>query len=172
MIVVELPDGFSTERLSKRHRRSTFDCGESAVNDWFRTKAVQSQEKLLAWTTVFLDPNSEVAGFYSLANGEVGNSDLPLSVTRGLPNRPLSVAVLAWMGVAIAHQRQGLGERLLVHALLQLVRAMDQLPFVAVMLDSRSTAAKRLYEKYEFIECLNRPNRMYLSSRDLLALVQ
>jgi hypothetical protein len=46
---------------------------------------LQQQEKHLSSTRVLLDPDGAIAGFYTLATGQVDCSDLPADVLRQLP---------------------------------------------------------------------------------------
>ncbi|MBI4604883.1 MAG: GNAT family N-acetyltransferase, partial [Planctomycetes bacterium] len=102
--------------MRRERPRSGFLCGEAAVDDWLRTKALQHQDKHLSATKVLLDPTGAIAGYYTLATGQVDFSNLPPEIARKLPRRALPVAVLAWLGVSAAHQGQGLGRRLLAQA--------------------------------------------------------
>jgi hypothetical protein len=74
---VLFPQGFQLEPLQKNHPRRQFDCGQGAVNDWLRTKALQHQEKRLSATKVLRDGSGALAGFYTLATGQVDFADLP-----------------------------------------------------------------------------------------------
>jgi len=58
--------GFALESLQRSHPRSAFDCGQSEVNDWLRTKAFETQEKRISATKVLLDQVGGMAGFYTL----------------------------------------------------------------------------------------------------------
>ncbi len=101
MTGVALPLGFSLEPLQRSHQRRRFDCGQSEVNDWLHTKALQHQDKRLSATRVLIDQDRAVAGFYTLATGQVDFGDLPSDLARKLPRRALPVAILAWLGVSV-----------------------------------------------------------------------
>lgn len=75
---VRFPPGFRLERLARAHRRSPFESGEPAVDAWLRTKALQNQEKHLSTTRVLFDDAGEIAGYYTLATGQVDFGDLPV----------------------------------------------------------------------------------------------
>jgi hypothetical protein len=61
---------------------------------------MQHQDKRLSATKVLLDQQTAVAGFYTLATGQVDFGDLPADLAKKLPRRALPVAVLAWLGVS------------------------------------------------------------------------
>ncbi|HSG70558.1 MAG TPA: GNAT family N-acetyltransferase [Planctomycetaceae bacterium] len=168
---VRFPEGYRLESLQKKHPRSRFDCGQDQVNDWLRTKALQHQNKRLSATKTLLDSEGEIAGFYTLAMGQVDFGDLPSDLVRQLPRRALPVAVLAWLGVNESHQRLKLGERLLAQALRDCYEAGQSFAFVAVILDCIDDRTKTFYERWEFAELPGKPNRLFLSANTLSAMM-
>jgi ribosomal protein S18 acetylase RimI-like enzyme len=164
---IEFPPGFHIQLLERGHPRRRFDCGEQPVTDWLRTKALQHQKKHLSVTKVLLAPDGEVAGYYTLATGQIDFSDLPADVVRRLPRRALPVPVLAWLGVSIAHRRQGLGTRLLSQALRDCHEAGQTFAFVSVILDCINDAAKAFYQQWDFAELPGHPYRLFLSAKQL-----
>jgi GNAT superfamily N-acetyltransferase len=169
---VRLPEGFRLERLRRDHPRRRFRCGDERVDDWLTTKALQHQEKHLSATKVLLDPAGAIAGYYTLATGLVEFSELPGELTKRLPRRMLPVAVLAWLGVATAHQGRGLGRLVLAQALRDCWEAGKTFAFVAVILDCASDAAKAFYRHWDFEELPGHPYRLFLSAKRLAAMME
>jgi GNAT superfamily N-acetyltransferase len=118
-------------------------------------------------TNVLLDADGAIAGYYTLAAGQVDFGDLPVEVARHLPRRMLPVSILAWLGINAAHQGKGLGRRLLAQALRDCYEAGKTLAFVAVILDCVGNAAKTFYQQWEFEELPGRPYRLFLSAKRL-----
>ncbi len=168
---IAIPSGMRWEGLRREHPRKGFDCGEAAVNDWLRTSALQHQTKHLSSTKVLLDKGGAIAGYYTLAIGQVDFGDLPAEVSRILPRRALPVAVLAWLGVNLAHQGCGLGNILLAQALRDCHEAGQTFAFVAVILDAINDRAKPFYEQWDFAELPGHPYRLFLTARQLEALM-
>ena len=160
------------ERLGRTHPRAKFQCGESQVEDWLATKALQHQEKNLSVTKVLLDATGNIAGYYTLATGQIDFGELPIAARRKLPRRALPVAVLAWFGVAMEYQGQGLGSRLLAQALRDCWEAGKTFAFVAVLLDCLNDSAKGFYQQWNFAELPGHPHRLYLSAQMLDALME
>jgi GNAT superfamily N-acetyltransferase len=160
------------ERPGRKHPRGNFRCGEPGVDDWLATKAFQHQEKNLSVTKVLLDVDDNLAGYYTLAIGQIDFGDLPIEVRRSLPRRALPVAVLAWFGIATEHQGQGLGSRLLAQALRDCWEAGKTFAFVAILLDCLNDSAKAFYRQWNFAELPGHPRRLYLSARMLDALME
>lgn len=169
---VRFPEGFRLERLRREHPRRLFRCGEEAVDGWLATKALQHQDKHLSVTKVLLDDAGAVAGYYTLATGQVDFGDLPAELTRRLPRRLLPVAVLAWLGVSAAHQGRGLGRLLLAQALRDCHEAGQTFAFIAVILDCISDAAKAFYRQWDFKELPGHPYRLFLSAKRLAAMME
>jgi GNAT superfamily N-acetyltransferase len=168
---VRFPDGFRLERLVREHPRRAFRCGEEKIDDWLATKALQHQDKHLSVSKVLLDTSGAIAGYYTLATGQVDFSELPADVAKGLPRRLLPVAVLAWLGVSTTHQGQGLGRLLLAQALRDCYEAGQTFAFVAVILDAINDAAKAFYQHWDFAELPGHPHRLFLSAKQLEALM-
>ena len=160
------------ERLRREHPRRRFHCGEQKVEDWLATNALQHQEKHLSVTKVLVDRTGTLAGYFTLATGQIDFSDLPAELTKRLPSRTLPVAVLAWLGVHIERQGQGLGRALLAQALRDCYEAGKTFAFIAVLLDCLTDAAKAFYRQWDFEELPGHPYRLFLSSKRLEAMMK
>lgn len=167
MIGVRLPDGYRVESLTKAHSRKSFSCGLPAVDDWLKTKALQQQDKHLSSTRVLLDQTGTVAGYYTLATGQVGFEALPPEIAKGLPKRLLPVAVLAWLGVCSEFRGRGLGDRLLASALRDCFEAGKTFAFVAVILDCLTDSAREFYSRFSFRPLAGHPYKLFLSAGQL-----
>ncbi len=170
--MVRFPPGFRLVGLERDHPRRQFQSGDENVDRWLATKAWQHQHKHLSVTKVLLDAEGSIAGYYTLATGQVDFGDLPLEVARRLPRRALPVAVLAWLGVDMAYQGRGLGGRLLAQALRDCYEASKTFAFVAVILDATGDASKSFYEHWDFQEMPGHPYRFFLSANRLKAMVE
>jgi GNAT superfamily N-acetyltransferase len=169
---VLFPAGFRLETLRRGHPRRSFRSGEEKVDDWLATKALQHQEKRLSVTKVLVDEPGAIAGYYTLATGQVDFGDLPPQVAKHLPRRQLPVAVLAWLAVGLDRQGQGLGRLLLAQALRDCYEAGQTFAFIAVILDCINDAAKAFYQHWDFQELPGHPYRLFLSANHLEAMMQ
>jgi len=169
---IRFPPGFRLETLRRDHPRRRFRCGQEKVDHWLATQAQQHQDKHLSATKVLLEESGEIAGYYTLATGQVDFGELPAEIVKHLPRRMLPVAVLAWLGVSRSHQGRGLGRLLLAQALRDCWEAGQTFAFVAVILDCISDAAKAFYQQWDFQEIPGHPYRLYLSAKRLDAMMQ
>lgn len=168
---IRFPDGFRLEPLRREHPRRRFSCGEKKVDDWLAAKALQHQDKHLSVTKVLLDEAGAIAGYFTLATGQMDFGDLPVELTKRLPRRLLPVAVLAWLGVSTGHQGRGLGRLLLAQALRDCHEAGQTFAFIAVILDCLNDAAKAFYQQWDFEELPGHPYRLFLSAERLAAMM-
>jgi len=166
------PDGFSIEQLEKRHHRRHFSSGVDVVDHWLKKNARQAQEKRLSVTRVLVQEPSTVAGFYTLAMGQVSFDELPYDIARKLPSTLLPIVTLAWLGLAEPDQGKGLGKRLLAQALSDCHRTGQVMPFVAVLMDCVSKNAKAFYQHYNFRELPGHPMTLMLPWKLLDAMMQ
>lgn len=171
MSSVRFPDGLCIEPLGKHHPRKAFASGQPLVDAWLATRALQHQEKHLSATKILLDDQGAIAGFYTLATGQIDFGDLPAHIARKLPRRMVPVAVLAWLGVAAERQGQGLGHLLLAQALRDCHEAGKTFAFVAVILDCIDDATKAFYRRLDFAELPGHPYRLFLTAHQLQAML-
>ena len=141
------------------------------MDQWLATNALQHQDKQLSVTKVLVDRGGSIAGYYTLATGQVDFSELPADLARRLPRRVLPVAILAWLGVSEVHQGQGLGRLLMAQALRDCYEAGQTFAFIAVILDCVNDAAKAFYQQWDFQPLPGHPYRLFLSAQCLAALM-
>ncbi len=141
------------------------------MDEWLHTNALQHQKKRLSVTEALLDQEGRIACYYTLATAQADFGDLPSEITKHLPRRALPVAVLAWLGVSIAHQGRGIGRILLACALRSCYETGKTFAFVAVILDCINDGARNFYQKWDFEAIPGHPYRLLLSARRLEAMM-
>jgi ribosomal protein S18 acetylase RimI-like enzyme len=159
---IQWPDGFCIEQLNKHHKRTAFCSGVDMVDAWLRKRAHQARQKHLAVTRVLLKEPDIIAGFYTLAMGQVNFDELPNDIVRKLPRTLLPIVTLAWLAVDKHYQGKGLGERLLAQALADCYQTGQMMPFMAVLLDCANVNAKSFYQRYDFEELPGHPLKLML----------
>jgi ribosomal protein S18 acetylase RimI-like enzyme len=152
---------FVIQPLSGRHDRSSFDCGEPALDEFLRRYARQNEERGIGRTFVAVpDGQTTVVGFYTLAAGSVAFVDLPGDVH--LPRYPVPVVLLARLAVSRMARGQGLGEALLVDAFRRILAVADTLGIHAVEVRAKSERARTFYERYGFSSLRDDRLHMYV----------
>lgn len=163
---------YRLDTLHDRHVRRGFESGQPAVDGWLTRFALQNQKKRLSTTRVLVTKDDVVAGFYTLAIGQVDFEDLPAELSRNMPRRLLPVAILAWLGVEKSHQGLGLGTRLLAQALRDGYEAGRTFPFVAVLIDAINEDAQAFYGRWSFRPLPGRAHRLFVSAAELEAMMK
>jgi predicted GNAT family N-acyltransferase len=159
---------FAIERLSKRHDRSQFDCGQASLNDWLRMRSSQFDRRDLARTYVLVQSGeSVVLGYYALTTHRVRYDALPADEAKGLPQIDIPVILLGRLAVDQSIRGQGCGELLLLDALRRCELISDQVGVRAVEVDAIDSAAQQFYRKYGFLELLDDPHHLLLPMSDI-----
>ena len=169
-MAVNFPEGFTVETLDKSHDRASFSSGVGEVDHWLKRNARQAQDKQISTTTVLLTESREIAGYYTLAIGQITFDELPLDLLRKLPKTMLPVITLAWLGIDRSCQGTGLGTRLLAQALNHCICSGEMIPFIAVILDCLNKDAKKFYQKFDFEEVPGHPMKLILPWKHLKAI--
>lgn len=136
--------------LRSDHDLTTFDCGEPALNEWLRKRALNNESRFSR--TYVLCAGNRVVGFYSIAAGAVERAAAPGKFRRNAPDY-VPVIIIGRLAVDLGHRGQGLGVDLLVDALRRISHASGNIGVRAVLVHAKDDAAKWFCMRYaEFIE--------------------
>ena len=141
---------FRLEPLSGAHDRSTFHCGEEALDGYFKTQVTQDIRRRVATCFVAIETASgAIAGFYTLSAASIPLTELPPEDTRRLPRYPAVPAVrIGRLAVDRRFQKRGLGEALLIDITLRVVIA--GIGAAVLVVDAKDERAARFYARYQF----------------------
>jgi len=137
------------EKLSPQHDLTHFQCGEPALDDWLRRRALQNEESGASRTYVLCAGN-RVVGYYALAVGAVAHADAPGRVRRNMPD-PVPVMIIGRLAIEQTMQGQSIGPALLRDAVLRTMQAAEIAGIRAILVHAISDRAKRFYEKWGFV---------------------
>jgi predicted GNAT family N-acyltransferase len=166
MSVKDAPEYFF-EPLGEQHHRAAFSCGVEALDQYFRGDPIrQDVSRKTANAFVLTKDGKSVAGFYTLSPISILSVDLPASLAKKLPKRPIGATLIGRMGVDRAHQGQRLGELLLTDALHKAWQASKLVSSWAVVVDAKE-GAREFYIKYEFTPFVTQPNRLFLPMKKI-----
>lgn len=139
------------EKLNKKHKTKSFDCGYEHLNEYLKKYAFQNQKKNISNTFV-TEKDNVIAGYYTLTFGSVAKLDLPQQKQQRLPNYPIPVMIIGRLAVDKKEQGNGVGKALLKDAILRTLQASEIADIKAIMVQAKDKAAKDFYLKYDFIE--------------------
>ena len=143
----------------------SFDCGQRALNQFLQRFALVNQKSNSAQTYVSCHSGS-VVGFYSLAVGSVELSNVAPRATKGTPQHPVPVMLLARLAVDLKHQGAGLGNALLRDALLRTAQAADIAGIRALLVHAKDETARQWYLNWEFEPSPSDPFHLFLLMKD------
>jgi GNAT superfamily N-acetyltransferase len=136
--------------LTAKHDLSTFDCGEAALNEWLRRRALKNESRF-SRTYVVCEGKCVVA-YFCISAGAVERAAAPGRVRRNAPDT-IPVSVIGRFAVSRDRTRKGLGADMLSDALRRIAVASQNIGIGAVLVHAKDDAAKRFYMKCaEFIE--------------------
>lgn len=136
--------------LTAAHDVSAFDCGEPALNDWLRHRALANESRFSR--TYVTCQGAQVAGFYCLSAGAVDRAAAPGRLRRNAPDA-IPVTILGRLAVSRAHAGRGLGADLLSDALRRVALASQTIGIAALLVHAKDAPARAFYLRHaEFLE--------------------
>lgn len=151
--------------LSAEHDLDQFDCGEPALNDWLRRRALANEGRY-GRTFVVCD-GARVAGYYCISAGAVARGDAPDPLRRNAPDA-VPAAILGRLAVDVTCKGRGLGADLLTDALQRIAFAAASLGIAAVLIRAKDEAARRFYlHQAEFLEFPEDSRTLFLPIQSL-----
>ncbi len=136
--------------LTADHDLSTFDCGEPALNDWLRHRALKNESRFSR--TYVVCEGHRVVAYFCISAGSVERATAPSRMRRNAPDR-IPVSVIGRLAVSRECAGKGLGADLLADALRRIASASRIIGVGAVIVHAKTDAAKSFYLRCaEFIE--------------------
>jgi len=149
--------------LTGSHNRQEFDSGRQELNDWLQRVARQHQEKGLSKTFVATheETPARIYGYYALTLAELENRHLPEARRKNLPRRIPGVR-LGRLAVHKQYHGKGLGELLLVDALMRARRIYTEAGGIGLFVDAIDEQAVGYYLRFGFEAAPDNPLLLFL----------
>lgn len=135
--------------LAGTHRVGEFGCGEAALDEWLKRRAMAKQLSGASRTFVVVDDESRVYGYYAMAAGAVSHQMATSGGRRNMPD-PMPVMVLARLAVDHRAQNVKLGSALLQDAVKRAVAVSKNAGVRALRVHALHDHARLFYEHYGF----------------------
>src|SRR5580704_16317858 len=136
--------------LTAEHDLAAFDCGEPALNEWLRHRALKNESRFSRTYVVCED--RKVVAYFCISAGAVERAAALGKLRRNAPDT-IPVSVIGRLAVSHSHAGKGLGADILADALRRIALASQSIGIGAVLVQAKDEAAKRFYMKCaEFIE--------------------
>jgi len=135
--------------LTAAHGLDGFECGESALDEWLKRRALANQSTGASRTFVVLDNGGRVRGYHALAAGAVSHESATSKIRRNMPE-PVPVIVFGRLAIDRGAQGRHLGAALLQDAVKRAVAVSHDAGVRAVLVHALHERAKQFYEHYGF----------------------
>ena len=149
--------------LTGSHNRQEFDSGRQEHNNWLQRVARQHQEMGLSKTFVATHEGmpDRICGYYALTLAELENRHLPEARRKNLPRRIPGVR-LGRLAVHKQYHGKGLGELLLVDALMRARRIYTEAGGIGLFVDAIDEQAAGYYLRFGFEAAPDNPLLLFL----------
>jgi ribosomal protein S18 acetylase RimI-like enzyme len=153
---------FRLDPFGPAHERSSFRCGEDALDRYFQTQVNQDIRRRIANCFVAVEAvTSQVAAYYTISAASIPLVDLPPEETRRLPRYPTVPAVrIGRLAVNRKFQGRGLGAALLADAASRTLKA-DAAAFT-LLADAKNDQAVAFYQRFGFCLLAGQPRTLFL----------
>jgi GNAT superfamily N-acetyltransferase len=133
----------------RRHERSSFDSGESQLDEWLRRYAGQNRRRDTAATWVIADATYRVLAYASVAMTSIDRSAAPAAIARHAPN-PVPALLLGRLAVDRQHHGHGIGTALVAHVLATAQELNTKAACRAVVVTALHDQARAWWERLGF----------------------
>ncbi len=158
------------ELLAKSHDREGFDCGSEPLNAYLKQTARQHAARGISQTFVLVEENATeptpILGFFSLNICQVKSELLSPEEAKKLP-RQVSGVRLGRLAVAKDQQKQGLGKKLMVGAMMKFMEIFDRAGGIGLFVDAKDEEARRYYERFGFVSLPANDLELFLPARTI-----
>lgn len=113
----------------------------------------------------------DMAGYYTLAVGQVSREEAPDRIVKGLARYPVPVMLLARLAVDRRWQGQGVGKALLKDAMQRTLQAADIAGIRAFVVHAKDAEAASFYQKFDFIPSPTDAMHLFLLLKDVRGLL-
>jgi len=151
--------------LGVDHFLDDFTCGKASLDDWLVRHARQAQTSGSAKTFVVAD-GRRVAGYFSLAVGQVDSVEVPERIRKGMGQYPIPVVLLARLAVDRAYQGQGVGVGMLQDAIRRTLLIAEQAGIRALLTHPIDANADAFYCRFGFVSSPVRDGQLLLLLKD------
>jgi GNAT superfamily N-acetyltransferase len=146
---MSIPTMLRMAKLNRHHPVEAFECGVPALNHFLARHALASQNAG-ASQTYLAESGDAIAGYYSLAVGQIAHEDAAERMIKGLARHPVPVMILARLAVDKAWRGKGLGQAMLKDAMRRTAQAADIAGIRALIVHAKDDQAKAFYQHFDF----------------------
>jgi GNAT superfamily N-acetyltransferase len=156
---------FFTEPFDRRlHKRDRFTCGEPSLDGWLKTQASPAIRSGSARVYVRTRA-ADAIGYYTLSMSSIGPSNNPDELPLGPRGVPAPAALIGRLATDTRYQGAGLGQDLLLDAILRAVLASRSIGATVIRVDALDRIAESFYAHHGFRPIRAGGREMFLPMR-------
>lgn len=144
-----------------------FESGAEQIDEWFRRFAKLAAGSGTAKTYVACNKGGEIAGFYSIATGQINKVDATSRVGKGVGRHAIPVIVLARLAVDLKFQGMGVGHGLLQDCVSRVVKIREEVGVRALVTHAKDAEAAGFYARFGFEQSPVNERQMMVLMKDL-----
>ena len=158
------------EKLRRDHLVESFDCGREELNRYLIRYAWQNQQAGAAQSYMGM-VGEAIAGYYTLAVGQVTLENAPERLKKGLAKHPVPIMLLARLAVDHSWQGQGVGKALLRDTMQRTLQAADIAGIRAFSVHAKDEEARRFYDHFDFLPSPTDPMHLFVLLKDVRQII-
>ncbi|WP_257169712.1 GNAT family N-acetyltransferase [Bradyrhizobium sp. SRS-191] len=151
--------------ISSVHDLSQFRCGNEALDDWLKFRALKSEGK--SARTYVVAQGRQVISYYAMSTGAAVRKDVPPRLGRNMPES-VPLILLGRLAVDANHQGTGLGGNMLRDALQRSAQLSQIAGARGVLVHAIDRNAMAFYVKYGFLEFPGGSKTMFLPMETII----
>lgn len=156
---------FGPERLESRHELDEFDCGVDSLNDYLKRRAASDQSSEKSRTYVVCRGNT-VVGYFTLSAASIEAQDATIRAAKGQGAQPVPAVLIGRLAVDLTERGRGVGEELLLEALMKAAHAADTIGARVVLVHALDQCARDFYARYGFEPSPTDPLHLMMLMKD------
>ncbi len=124
------------EKLSKRHKRDNFDCGNELLNIFLKKYTYQNQYRYFVGVTYVIHENNRVVGYITISASSIKRISLDVKK----PYDDISVLRIGRLAVDRNYRGKKIGERLLKFGIEKALGLKEHFGCVGIVVDAKEEA--------------------------------
>lgn len=137
------------EELNSGHRVANFTCGQAALDDWLKRRALKSHLARDSRVYVVCNDAGEVVGYYAICSSVVARKDATPKIRRNAPD-PVPMVLIARLAVCQDMQNRGIGSALIRDAIFRTINASAHVGVKGILLHAMDDEAASFYAHLGF----------------------
>ena len=144
-------------------KKIPFDCGNQVLNDYLKKYAIANDRNGVAKVFICVPQGSQtIVGYYTSSASVISTDAIPDEVRGNFP-KETSALLIGRIAVDKSMQNQGVGKKLLKHALEYAIDISQKTGVYAVRVDAKDENGKNYYkDKFGFIAFNDAPLSLFL----------